>query len=896
MLARALLARDDAERLLDALDQEYAENQRLAVGRARADAWYRRQVLLSIGPLRAGARRRARQHVGRVGGRGSGDGLVPASDRRSSAADRAVMWQPFDGLLRDVAWGLRQVMRHPMYSAIAVLTLAFGIGANAALFSVVHSVLLAPFPYDSPERIYRAWAHADDGSIRDFSFRVSELRALAARDGVFDAVGAEFPTDATVLIPGQEPLQIPARMVSAGFFEVFGVHPAHGRMFKASEIEGGQALVAVTSYGFAERHLGGVESAVGQSLPLGSGVYTVVGVLPRDYEHVSDAAVELFVPYTIGTSGWIAHWLDLYVRLRPTVPAARATDEINTVLRQVGAIEERSRGWHATVEPLHEMISADVRTAVLSVFGTAALVLLIACVNVAILALARALTRRGEIGLRTALGAGRGRLVRQLLVENLTLFILGGVAGTLVAWGGVRLLVTTAPASVPRIEDASLDSTVLVFALAVTLATGLAFGLFPAFGASSPHAMGLVGGRGTTTGRRAGRLFGGLITAQVALAVTLLIGAALLIEGYRTLLSEDMGFDRGGTLAFRTVVPRARYPTGAHTYMFYDRLRSELLGLPGVTAVGAGTDLPVSGDGAIAGVTTEARLDAGFKEAVTVLQRRATEGFFDAMGTRVIEGRGFDSRDRSDSAPVVVISASLAKVLFPGESAVGRRVLWGATPASDDWVTVIGVAADVRYLGPDVDQHPQIYQAHSQSAVREMAVVVRAASDPAALIEPARTILRRMDAQIPMYSVTTLRDLVDRAVASRRFTMWLFGVFAMLALALTASGLFGVLTFAVQQRRREIGVRIALGAEPDRVTGLVVGRSLAMIGAGLVIGIPGAALAFRLLDSLLYRVSPLDPSAYAAGIGLLTTVAVLAAYLPARAAAAIQPMTVLREE
>lgn len=876
-LARLFLSTLDAERLFRALDEEYSEAQVRDRGRFWASVWYWRQALLSVLPLRRAAR---------VGGVRN---VAEAKQKKGVGG--------VDSIFRDVRYGFRKLGRSPSYTFVAVVTLALGIGANSAIFSVVRTVLLEALPYDGAEQIHRAWAHADDGSIEDFSFRVAEYKELNGRTGVFEAVGAEFPIDMTVLIPDQDPRQVSGRRITRDFFKVFGTTPAVGRTFSAEEVESGEALVALVSHAFWMQSLGGSQDVLGRTVNLAGADFTVIGVLPEGYSHISGDDVGVFIPYSLGTARWIAHWLDLYVRLSPGMTATRATEEIDAVIRAVGETEERSRGWHATLEPLHEMVVGDVRMAVWAVFGTATLVLLIACVNVANLTLARATVRRGEMSLRRSLGAGRGRLAVQLLIENVLLTTLGGVAGVALAYGGLEVLLSLAPAAVPRLDTVGVDPSVIGFALVITLATGIAFGLLPLLGMKGGTTPQRGATRNATPGGGTNRVLNGLVTAQVAVAITLLVGAGLMIKAFQTLQREDLGFDRGGTLVFRIVVPASRYPTAVDTESFYTRLRGELGALPGVTAVGAGANLPVAGDGgAVSSVTTLERVQAGIDEPITVLQRRATEGYFAAMSTPVLEGRGFDSRDGREAPRVTVISAGLADQLFPGTSAVGKQIGWGGSPDEDDWLTVVGVVADVRYRQADFLRDPQVYQAHPQSAVRDMAMMVRTEGDPRALIAGAREAVRRLDPQVPMYSLTTLADLVDRSVAGRRFTMTMFTLFAVIALTVTAAGLYGVLTFAVQQRRREIGVRMALGADISTVTHLVVGRGLRMTVIGLALGVAGALLIYRLLESLLYQVSPGDVGVYLIGITILAGVAWLASYIPARRACRVDPVTVLRED
>jgi len=863
MLARLLLSREDAGRLLGDLDEEYSDIQRPSRGRVAAGAWYWRQVLGSIWAFRTA---------------GSSSGKANA----------------LESLAQDVRYALRGLRRSPTFAASATLTLALGIGATTAIFSVVNAVLLRSLPYDQPERIVRAWDNTEDGEVTDFSFRVVEYRELRNRTDVFEVVGAEFPVSATLIADGREAHQIQGRRITSDFFRVFGVEPRLGRMFTAEEIAAGDQLLAVVTHGFWTRHLGSDPDAVGRLLAVDGRSFTVLGVLPDTYVHVSGSDAQLFIPYTIGTRSWIGHWLDVYGRLRPGVSRERATEEIDAVIEAVRDTDRPGDRWYATVASLHDTVVGDVRAPIWAVFGVVAMVLLLACVNVANLTLARSTSRVVEMAVRRSLGAAHGRLLRQLLVENLVVAALGGALGVAVAWATLGFLVRLAPPSIPRMGETGLDPVVLGFSLAVSAATALVFGLGPAL-RTARSVTGPRGGRGDTGGRAFHGLLGGLVVTEVALTLTLLMAAGLTVRTLQHLQREDLGFDRQAAATFRISVPSSRYPTAEDTHAFYSLVREALEALPAVTAVGAATDLPVSGPGAVATVTSEERVRSGSQEGVTVLQRRATVGFFRALGTPVLAGRAFDARDRSDGDRVVIVSESLARALFESGDAVGRRLGWSAAPGEGDWATIVGVVADVRYEAVEREPDPQVYQAHAQSTSREMALVLRTDGDPLAVVEPARAALARLDPAIPVFSVGTLNGLVDLALSGRRFTSSLFGLFALVALALAAAGLYGVLAFAVGQRRREIGVRMAVGAGGRGVAALVLARGGKLIALGLVAGSAGAVLAGRLLRGLLVGVRPFDAPTFAVVVGLLAAVGAVACLAPALGASRVDPVDVLRD-
>lgn len=803
-----------------------------------------------------------------------------------------------DTVVRDVRFAARQLWRAKSYSVTAAVTLALGIGATTAIFSVVDAVLLRALPYESPERIARAWTHSDEREISDFSFRMVEYRDVRERTDVFEHVGAEFPIGATVTVPGQDAQQIQARMVTADLFRVFGVEPEIGRMFGRDEIEGGETALAVVSHGFWTRFLGADPSAIERDIDLGGESFRLVGVLPRGYRHVSGDDAQIFIPYTHGTEGWIGRWLGLFVRLRPEVGLERADEQISATLAALAPTERRTAGWYATTESLQEMVVGDVRPVVLGTFAMVALVLLVACVNVANLTLARATVRGPELAVRRALGAGRATLLRQLTVEHLLLAALGGLLGLLVASAALDLMVGLAPPSIPRMAETALDPAALGFAAAVTMLTAVLFGVLPAVRMTGRASRSGIGSRarGATDDRALTRTLGALVVAEVALAVTLVVSATLTVRTVRGLQEREAGFAAEGALTFRTALPAARYPETEDVLAFHRRMVDELGALPGVTTVGLGSDLPLSGQAAVASANSEERLRAGVEEAVTSLQRRASPGFFEALGTPVLEGRGFDVRDGAEGELVTIVSASLARALFGDRSAVGERIGFGARPGEDEWMTVVGVVDDVRYESMEIEGGTQIYEPHAQSTTRDVAVVVRTEGDPMAAYEPARAVLRSLDPSVPVYAVATLGGLRDAAIAGRRFTMTLFGLFALVALALSVAGIYGVLAFVVGRRRREIGVRLALGAGAGEVSGLVLRRGGSLVAAGVAVGVALSIAAAGLLERLVYGVPSLDPVSYLVGIALLATVGLGACLVPALGAARVDPAATLREE
>ncbi|HSC29483.1 MAG TPA: FtsX-like permease family protein, partial [Vicinamibacterales bacterium] len=616
---------------------------------------------------------------------------------------------------------------------------------------------------------------------------------------------------------------------------------------------------------------------------------------PSDYRHVSGPDVDVFVPYTIGTAGWTGRWLALYARIPPASTPGEAAHEISAVMAAIARTDRRSRGWHATVSTLHEMVVSDVRRTAWATFAASALLLAIACANVANLMLARGAVRTREFALRLALGASRARLARQVLIESAVVAAGGGVLGAMGAWLGVRALVVLAPPTVPRISEVALDPVAALFCAGLVAVTTAACGLVPAARLTRSLAVASGLGRAASHPARFGGLVSGLVMAEVAMAAAIVVAAGLLVRTVQVLNEQEYGFRRDAALSFRVNPPSSRWPGLDGTLAFYRTLREGLLAIPGVTAVGAGSDLPLAGQGAVASVTSEERVAAGLLEGVTVLQRRAGTGYFEALGTPLLAGRVFDDRDGPATPRVAVVSESLARTLFPGREAVGRRVALGGQPRDADWMTVIGVVADMRFAQADRVDDPQIYQAHVQSPSREMALVVRT-GEVLGAVAAVKATLAAVDPGVPAYEITSLDGLVGRAIAGAEFTSWLFALFGLSALVLAAAGIYAVVAFAVGCRRRELGVRLALGATPGGVVRLVVGQGMRVVLAGLFLGLAGTIAGARVLEGLLYGVEATDAATYAVTAIILTAAGLGACYLPARQSVLPDPVHVLRAE
>jgi predicted permease len=786
--------------------------------------------------------------------------------------------------------------RNSGYTAMAIATLALGIGANTAIFSVVDSVLLRPLPYEGYDRIVRGWANETTEGVENFSFRVVEYQQLRDTGTSFSIVGADFPIDMTITGEGAEPERVAAAMATPRYFEVFGVTPALGRVFSQTELEGGEVLMAVVTHGFWTRRLGADPGAVGEPLMLNGNPFVLIGVLPQNFVLVEGDA-EIFIPYTAGTRGWIGRWLNLYGKLNPGVTITQAEAELNALMAGVGERDDRSQGWTATFEPLREMVVGGVRPALVAMLGTVVLVLLISCANVANLALARTAAREREIVVRLALGAGRARIVRQVLVESFITALAAGVAGALLAVWGVRALVLLAPANIPRLDGVGVNPGVLAFTVVVSIAAGLLFGSAPALHASrsSVGASLRRQGRNASAGSRGHRMLNGLVVAEIALALVLLVGAGLMLRSFSRLLEVDVGFNQSNVLAMEVSPPASKYPERPDIMDYYDRMGERLASLPGVLSVGRGSDLPLSGQAALAGGISQERWRAGVRDFVPALQRVVGTEFFQALQVPLLSGRWYTEADGGDGSQHLVINQAFADALWPGEDAVGKRLTSPRGPEVDDW-EIIGVVGNVQYEGMADAPNPTLYQFHPHQGWRTMFLFMRTAGDPQGVISAARNAIRSLDADVPVYQVCMLPDVVDQSVAGPRFHVWLFGVFGAVALVLAAAGVYGVLSFSVAQRNREIGIRMAIGARQQSVVRMVMERGLTLVLVGSALGLLGAALATRVLQSLLYAVSPTDAATLASVVFVLGATALAACYVPARRASRIDPMAVLRDE
>ena len=792
--------------------------------------------------------------------------------------------------LQDLRFGSRMLLRKPGFTLVAVITLALGIGANTAIFTVVNAVLLRPLSYQEPERLV--------------SFRSNEsaldVADIKAWNQSFAEIGgnAMQPLDYT---GGGEPMQWQAGLVTGGFFHMLGARPLLGRVITEDDDKRGGPFVVTLSHALWRRQFGGDAGVIGKVVTLSGNNYTVVGVMPASFR-TPRGEIDIWAPVQVvnplATVYRGVHFLRTYARLKPGVTIAQAQSEMSAIDKRLAeAFPEENKRRRTTLIPLHERIVGEIKPALLAIFGAVGLVLLIACANFANLLLARAAARERELVVRVAMGARRWRLTRQLLTESVLIATLGGAAGVVFAVWGVDLLVAMKPENLPLAETIRVDARVLLFTLAISVLTGVIFGLAPVWQALRVNVNDALkeGGRGAAGAARR-RLRSALVVAEIALALLLLAGAGLLIKSFWQLRNVKPGFNPDNLLTMRIELPEARYREIPAQTQYRRALLEEVNSLPGAQAALV-SELPMSGDWLTHDFLVEGQqLSAGEEPDV---QTRSIEGdYFRVMQIPLLAGRGFAPQDNENAPLVGVINESLARRFFKEQNPLGKRVRW-ARDQQPNWITIVGVVGDIKHFGLDEPEEPALYTPYPQSMrawKRWMSLVIRGQGDAAALTPEVKNRIWRVDARIPMTKTLTMAEVMGAAVEARRFNMLLLSVFAAVAVSLAAVGIYGVMSYAVTQRTREIGVRIALGAKPRDVIRMVVGSGMRLTLIGATAGLALSVALTRLISTLLFGVSATDPLTFALVSLLLAGVALLACYVPARRAAKVDPMVALRYE
>jgi predicted permease len=802
-----------------------------------------------------------------------------------------------DSIAQDIRFGVRTLLRRPAFTLLALATLAIGIGANAAIFSVIDAVLLAPLPYPEGGRLVTLWEVGEEGGQMHVAApNFHDWRAQARSfTGMATHPSYRFGGPTTVL-GGEEPVRVWTAYVSGDFFRVMGVAPALGRAFGPDEVLPGGAPLAVVSHAFWRDQLGGRSTLDGVVLRVGSATVPVLGVMPSGFRYPADSDIWVSDPVEQGDSR-TSHNYAVTARLLPGVDIAGAQREMSAIAGRIRAqYGEQASAVDVRVTPLHDELVDSARQPLLLLLGAAGLVLLIACTNLASALLARAGARRVEFAIRSSLGAGRVRLVRQLFTESLLLSVAGAAAGVLLAGAIVRAFTAVGPTLARGDAAVGVDTRVLLFSAALALLSAVLFGLIPALRVAEGTAAGVLreGGRGAAGGRT--RMWNALVAAEVALALVLLVASGLLIRSFSRILAVDPGFTSDGVLTVDLELPTALYPTDAAVAQYHVALLEELRAVPGVDAAGLINHLPLAGVRINGGLDIDGLPDA----AAYADYRAASAGYFDALGIRVVRGRGFDETDRSGGPHAAVVNEQFVSRFLAGRDPIGtvlRNLSNDSFRYGDAPLTIVGVVADVRHGGLLAAPAPEVYVNAAQRGfrARSATVVLRSRDISPALVATVRDRIRARDASVPM-EFRTMRERVDGSLADRRFALLVLGSFAAIALVLAGVGIYGVVSYSVERRRREMGVRLALGAAPASVRGLVVRDAMRIVAAGLAVGIVGAAAASRLLRSMLFDVSAADPLTFVTVVAILAGVALLACWIPALRTTRVDPLLALRSE
>ncbi|MEK6301915.1 MAG: ABC transporter permease [Acidobacteriota bacterium] len=875
------------EELSQHLDDRYRELR--SGGVTQEEARLEALAELSDGKLLARELRQVEHQV-------TGDNIVLGAGRKNMIAD----------LRQDLHFGLRMLRRNPGFALIAIVTLALGIGANTAIFSVVNGVLLRPLPYGDPDGLVQFWETNPLKGWTQANVAPANLFDWQKQNQSFEGIGAYFGSDtkeaglSNMFLTGAgEPERVRGLSVTGDLFSVLGVSAAFGRTFTPEETLAGNHRVVVLSHALWQRRFGADPEIVGQQIPLNGNNRTVIGVMPESF-YFPAKEVELWVPM-----GWEQarvsqqrrpHYLRAIGRLKPGVSIEQARSDMTAI---AAGLEEQYPDTNTKmgvgVGPLQEWIVGDSRPALLVFLAAVGLVLLIACANVSSLLLVRAESRRKEIAIRVALGAGRGRIIRQLLSETAMLALMGGGLGVLLAMWARKLLVALGPRQIPRLNEINLDGTALGFTLVITLLAALLAGLLPAWQVSRHELTdALKDGQKGAGGSQRTRLRGVLVASEIALSFMLVIGAGLLIKSFVRLLQVDPGIDPDNVLTLRIDLPGSRYPEDPQQIAFFEEVERRIAVLPGVESVGATTTLALAGYTWTGDSTIEGRAADDYLRELR--HKQVTAGYFHTMKIPLLSGREYDDRDTADSPRVAVINEAFARWAFPNEDAVGKRITFSKPTIQSPWYSIIGVVRGEKQDGLDKEVKPEVFEIHRQNGQTQMAIVVRTIGDPLNLAGAVREAIRAVDPNLPPYDIKPMTEVLSASFAKQRFTVTLLGVFAGLALGLAAVGIYGVISYSVTQRTYEIGLRRAMGAQSADVLKLVGGQLMRLVLTGIGLGVAASIALTRLIASLLFDVSATDPVTFSVVAALLIAVALLAGCIPARRALKVDPMVALRHE
>ena len=813
-----------------------------------------------------------------------------------------------DTLLQDLRYSFRRLAKSPAFTGIVVLTLALGIGANTAIFSAVNAVLLRPLPYREShqlvtiEHLYPSLDLEAPVSVPGFLDYKRKSRSFASM-----AVQTGWQANLTGI---DEPVRLQGQRVTGEFFTTLQVPALLGRTLQPGEDSAGHDRVAVLSYDAWRRIFGGATDIVGRSISLNGESYEVVGVMPSGFRDFFNRNAEVWAPLVfqpdqMTDDNRTTEFLNLTARMRPGVPVEQAAGEMRTVAEQLKRDypDNYPDNWTLIVTPLSIQATGNVRPALLVLLGAVGFVLLIACANVANLLLARAATRSKEIAVRTALGATRERLLQQLLTESVLVSLAGGVVGLLLAYAGVRALVAADIRNIPRADEIGIDGTVMLFTLGVSILAGVLFGLAPAVHTATPDLHGALkeGGRGTTADRGSHALRRSLVVTEVALALTLLTGAGLLLKSFARLQQVDPGFEPANLLTFNLALPQIRYPSDTAQIAFFDQVFPAIAQVPGVIAAGGTSVMPFGGSWSTGSFDIEGYEPPEDQPGPWGDIRIVSPSFFETLRIPLLRGRYLTDEDRAGSRPVAVIDQEFVRRYWPNENPLGKRFTFGppdgvTDTTQNEWIEVVGVVGHTAHEGLDADPRIQLYLPYRQSGFPFMQVAVRTRGNPERYVNLVRAAVRSVDPDQPISNLAQMEELLSRSVGQRRLSMMLLSLFSGIALVLASVGIYGVMSYSVTQRSRELGVRIALGADRTDVLRLVLQQGMGLAVLGIGIGLAAALALTRLIESQLYGVTATDPATFALVAGVLAATALLANLIPAIRATRLDPAVVLREE
>jgi len=804
-----------------------------------------------------------------------------------------------DRFLQDLRYGLRLLIRSPGFALIAITALAIGIGANTAIFSVVNGVLLKALPYDNPDELTMVWLDNRRQSIHEDITSWPNYIDWRDQNTTFQAMAGYRPGRRNLTGQG-EPEELVSCGVTENFFSLMRVSAVQGRTFTPEETQPGKDSVVVLSFGLWQRRFGGDPEILSKTIQLNGTPLQVVGIAPRGFDFPSK--VDVWTPLAPDDRTKAARgsfWLPVVGRMKSGITRERAQADMDIIGRRLeDQFPNINKGYGVNVVPLYHHTVGDIKLALWLLLGAVGLVLLIACANVANLMLARGTARHREIAVRAAMGAGRGRIIAQLLTESIILALVASLLGVLLAVWGINLLTKIAPANLPRITDVQIDGRVLLFTVVVGLATSVIFGLLPALQASwldLNHAL-KEGGRSETGGRRAKLLRSAFVVIEIALAIVLLVSAGLLIRSFSRLKRVDPGFRTDHVLTAQLALPRTKYRDGAQVHQAYQQLIDRLRALPDVQGVSATTQILMPKITSSSSFTIEGRPNEPDEQRQELPMDAIFPDYFSVMGIQLLKGRSFTEQDSRESLPVAIINDAMVRRYFPNDDPLGKRFTFGDGRPQSNWMTIVGVVKDTKRQGLSSPVRMESFLPHAQNPSSQMEIVIHTKNDPSSLSKAFRDVVRQFDPDLPVRKIQTMEDIFATSIAEQRLNTLLFGLFGGIALVLAAIGIYGVMSYATNQRLHEMGIRIALGATRRNIVRLVVGQGMVLALAGVAIGLVGAFAAARVLRNLLFEIGTTDIVTFAITPVILIAVALLACYLPARRATKVDPISTLRYE